>query len=87
MLTPTDRIDPELGVVRRCRICGEEWPLDGEFFGSIGPGRNRRSTCRACRMDSVRLAQARRRERHRDAIRARDRERYWAKKTAVAVTA
>ena len=26
------RDDPELGTVRRCTRCEEEWPLDEEFF-------------------------------------------------------
>ena len=27
-----DREDPELGTVRLCRGCGEEWPKDPEFW-------------------------------------------------------
>jgi hypothetical protein len=27
-----DRQDAELGLVRHCNRCGEEWPKDGEFF-------------------------------------------------------
>ena len=26
------REDPELGIVRLCRACGEEWPFDSEFW-------------------------------------------------------
>jgi hypothetical protein len=36
------RDDPELGPVRRCRVCGEEWPLGAPFY------RPRGATCEAC---------------------------------------
>lgn len=29
---PGGRIDPELGPVRTCARCGEEWPWDEEFY-------------------------------------------------------
>src|SRR3990167_5863068 len=47
---PTDCHDAELGPVRRCRCCGEWWPLSGEFFEAnnrVAGGRLR--TCQACR--------------------------------------
>jgi len=39
------RIDPELGIVRRCQTCREEWPDTPEFF------QKRYASCRACRKD------------------------------------
>ena len=30
--TKLERVDPILGLVRLCRGCGEEWPVDDEFF-------------------------------------------------------
>lgn len=43
--TVPTRIDPELGPVKRCVVCRDEWPADPEFFkhGSV--------TCKACRAD------------------------------------
>lgn len=64
MPLPT-RLDPELGVVRLCRRCGEEWPLDEEFWL---PQRHPRSAndrwhnwCRACRLEVTAISDARRR--------------------------
>ena len=31
-MTPRERVDPLLGLVRWCARCGEEWPLDEEFW-------------------------------------------------------
>jgi hypothetical protein len=42
-----ERVDPELGVVRRCTSCGEEWPRDREFWYFQGTGKII-SWCRAC---------------------------------------
>lgn len=39
------RMDPELGLVRRCARCKEWWPADGEFY------RPRHLTCTACVRD------------------------------------
>lgn len=49
----SDRPDPILGDVRRCRVCSEEWPLTSEFYERMGQQRGRRlmSTCRACRAE------------------------------------
>lgn len=50
----TDRLDPEVGMVRRCRVCDEEWPLDLSCFdrmwGERGKGRFMR-TCKACQAE------------------------------------
>lgn len=55
------RDDPELGTVRRCTRCGEEWPLDEEFYYyQVRHGRRVSSAwCRACWSE-------RSRERHRE---------------------
>lgn len=47
---PFRREDPELGVVKRCTACGEEWPLDTEFYYQHrNKGRVKfYSKCRAC---------------------------------------
>lgn len=47
-----ERIDPELGRVRRCRRCLEWWPLEAEFYAvnNRTPGR-RLLTCHACRAE------------------------------------
>ena len=45
------RHDPELGEVRRCTNCHEDWPLDEEFwyFGNRGDGVELTSSkCKAC---------------------------------------
>ena len=41
------RNDQELGRVRLCRTCGEEWPLDKEFFYLDRRGKAL-PPCRAC---------------------------------------
>ena len=42
------RIDPELGPMRTCPACREEWPLDDEFYERLGgKGGYFRSTCRS----------------------------------------
>ena len=82
MIVPPVRIDPELGRVRRCRVCREEWPADQEFF------RSNAATCRACRADlskarpipltsvthgkHINLEEKRRRDRERKAALRRD---------------
>ena len=38
-----------LGLCRRCASCGEEWPLDAEFFRQRGSAFNH--VCRACEAD------------------------------------
>lgn len=43
-----DRIDEELGLVRLCRGCDEEWPKDKEFWYMRPDGVNVASLCRAC---------------------------------------
>ena len=52
---PGVRVDDELGPVRVCPVCHEEWPWDGEFFL---PAKYRadgapvlRRICRACFLD------------------------------------
>ena len=47
---PHRRDDPLLGPVKVCTSCGEEWPLDTEFFYQQRVGENRRfyAKCRAC---------------------------------------
>lgn len=76
----TDRDDDELGPVRTCTGCGEEWPLDREFFYPRGNSWER--TCRACRAEARTRADIDRlkaRERYHRTIenqRARARERY-----------
>lgn len=49
--------DPELGPLRRCSVCGEDWPLDEEFWM---PQRHPRSVndrwmsrCRGCRREAT----------------------------------
>ena len=42
-----ERDDPELGTVRLCRGCGEEWPVDGEFWFFDRDGRVL-GRCKAC---------------------------------------
>lgn len=37
------RIDPVLGIVRRCPSCNETWPDDEEFYRDP-----RRGPCKAC---------------------------------------
>jgi hypothetical protein len=47
------REDPELGLVRMCPECRDEWPFDGEFW-HIRDGKldgNRPARCRACCVD------------------------------------
>lgn len=39
--------DPELGIVRLCRGCGETWPLDGEFWYFDRKGKPM-GHCKAC---------------------------------------
>ena len=39
------RVDPELGVVRYCSRCNEDWPADDEFFY------RGRTMCRACTLE------------------------------------
>jgi hypothetical protein len=41
------RMDPELGLVRVCTRCRDEWPLDSEFFPR-GQVDGFHSWCRAC---------------------------------------
>lgn len=46
-----ERVDPEIGLVRLCRGCGEEWPKDDEFFfiKKSGPqAGNVMGNCKAC---------------------------------------
>lgn len=57
------RIDPELGVVRRCPGCAEEWPEDEDFW------RPRKPLCRACLYEQDEERRAGRRERNREAQR------------------
>lgn len=44
------RDDPILGVVKICRECKEEWPVDPEFYGKTGPALKGwlKAVCRAC---------------------------------------
>ncbi len=44
-----ERLDPEIGMVRRCSKCGDWWPANREFFYSSGSGgRKLHSWCIAC---------------------------------------
>ena len=47
------RIDPELGPVRRCLGCGEEWPFDAEFWHLVDGKLDKRwpARCIACGLD------------------------------------
>jgi hypothetical protein len=47
------RDDPELGPVRLCRGCGEEWPVDAEFW--FFTGGKVMGRCRACWSERVRV--------------------------------
>jgi len=53
----TEVRETELGLEKRCRKCGEYWPLDGEFWHiqkrGVG-GFN--SVCRACRIQGLHIA-------------------------------
>jgi hypothetical protein len=42
-------VDPELGPVKLCRMCGEWWPDDAEFFKPYNPYR-----CYACLLEDIR---------------------------------
>lgn len=82
MSLPAVRIDPELGRVRRCRVCREEWPDEPDFY------KRRCVTCNACRADRTNgraiplrpvthgseldMAEKRRRDRERKAALRRD---------------
>lgn len=48
-----NREDPELGRVRLCRKCSEEWPLDTEFWYFDRRGYVM-GYCRACWADRAR---------------------------------
>ena len=50
--------DPDLGPTRYCRRCQEWWPEDAEFWWTEGSGKIR---CRACRTESMRQKDSRRR--------------------------
>lgn len=52
-MTPVEIADPELGTMRLCRVCGEPWPRDPEFFNRDGRGYFR-TMCRACEADQRR---------------------------------
>ena len=54
------RDDPELGTLRRCSRCGEEWPQDEEFF-YFQVRRGKRvcsSWCKACWYERARERRA-----------------------------
>lgn len=52
---PGMRIDPELGAVRACANCAEEWPWDEEFYLPVKVRTDGvavlRNICRACWLD------------------------------------
>jgi len=59
------RLDPELGWVKACSACGEDWPVDDEFYwfqnrrlsdGTIV--RQPHSLCRACWLERYRTVVA-----------------------------
>ena len=52
-----DRRDDELGIVRLCRSCGEEWPRDGEFW-YFKPDGAVLGHCKACWSERKRIARA-----------------------------
>jgi hypothetical protein len=37
------RTDPEIGIEKLCKSCGEWWPLDDEFYYPSNP-----AYCKAC---------------------------------------
>jgi hypothetical protein len=47
------RDDPELGLVRRCSACAEEWPFDAEFWHILEGKLDKRwpARCIACCLD------------------------------------
>jgi hypothetical protein len=51
-----DRQDVELGIVRLCRGCGEEWPRDGEFWYFKGDTTKVLGHCKACWHERERFA-------------------------------
>jgi hypothetical protein len=56
--SPLVREDPELGAVRLCRGCGDEWPLDEEFWYFHLNRHGKRQVmgrCRACWSDRKRI--------------------------------
>ena len=50
-----DRDDDELGTVRLCRGCGEEWPKDDDFYYFNAQGKVL-GHCRACWAEQRRMA-------------------------------
>lgn len=47
---PLERDTEDLGIVRLCRFCGEEWPRDPEFWYITANGKVV-GRCRACWVD------------------------------------
>lgn len=63
MVSAQVRLDPELGVVRLCGRCEEEWPDDDEFWlGGV-------EMCRACYAEFIAEVRRHRREQMRAASR------------------
>lgn len=58
------RWDPELGWVKPCSGCGEDWPIDAEFYWMQRKPRKNgyalqpTSLCRACWLERYRGATA-----------------------------
>jgi len=61
---PETRTVRLLGTCRRCPVCGEEWPLDNEFF--VQRSRSYSTICRACLHETGHV----RRERNAEAARS-----------------
>ena len=55
---PLEREDPEIGLVRYCKRCGEWWPKDAEFFYFRGDNGKPLGPCRACHWDKKRERKA-----------------------------
>lgn len=49
-MTPV--VETELGLERRCNVCGEWWPLDAEFFyRQVNGHRGFQGICKACKSE------------------------------------
>lgn len=55
MTSLLEHVDPELGVVRLCNRCLEEWPRDDEFWFFTAAGKVL-GHCKACWSERSRIA-------------------------------